>query len=29
MAGVDVKGVTDKFRVMPKVFDDENVVKIR
>ncbi len=29
MAGVDVKGVTDNFRVMPKVFEDENVVKIR
>lgn len=29
MAGVDVKGVTDKFRVMPKVFDDENVVSLK
>ena len=29
MAGVDVKGVTDNFKVMPKAFDEENVVKIR
>lgn len=29
MAGVDVKGVTDNFKVMPKVFDEENVLKIR
>ena len=29
MAGVDVKGVTDNFKVMPKVFEEENVVKIR
>ncbi len=29
MAGVDVKGVTDKFRVMPKVFDAKNVIKIK
>ncbi len=29
MAGVDVKGVTDNLKVMPKLFDDENVLKIR
>lgn len=29
MAGVDVKGVTDNLKVMPKVFGDENVLKIR
>jgi len=29
MAGVDLKGVTDNLKVMPKVFVDENVLKIR
>lgn len=29
MAGVDVKGVTDNFRVMPKLIDTDNVLKIR
>ena len=29
MAGIDVKGVTDNFRVMPKVIDTDNVVQIR
>jgi integrase len=29
MAGVDVKGVTDNFRVMPKVFENENVVSLK
>ncbi len=29
MAGVDVKGVTDNFRVLPKLLDNENVLKIR
>lgn len=29
MAGVDVKGVTDNFKVMPKVIESDNVLKIR
>ena len=29
VAGVDVKGVTDNFKVMPKVFDDENVLLLK
>jgi len=29
MAGIDVKGVTDNFRVMPKAIELDNVVKIR
>lgn len=29
MAGVVVKGVTDNFKVMPKVIDAGNILKIR
>ena len=29
MAGVDVKGVTDKFQVMPKAREEENVLKLQ
>lgn len=29
MAGVDVKGVTDNFRIMPKTLEDENILRIR
>ena len=29
MAGVDVKGVTDNFQVMPKAVEEENVLKLR
>lgn len=29
MSGLDVKGVTDNFKVMPKVFDEENVVSLK
>ena len=29
MAGVDVKGVTDGFRVTPKISDLDNVIKLK
>jgi len=28
MAGVDVKGVTDSFKVIPRIKSEENILKI-